>query len=131
MLEPEDIVQAAREIRPQLESLVGPDWKEWDTKLGDLIARAEAGEEDADLAILSDLRSHSAIRAWLRDRLERKEPIAVERAFEPVPGTSPAVPMPVFTCPKCDYTWYRVAVGVPIPLCPTHKIKLVPAAPKS
>jgi uncharacterized radical SAM superfamily Fe-S cluster-containing enzyme len=31
-----------------------------------------------------------------------------------------------FACPSDDYVWYRRTAGSPIPICPTHDVRLVP-----
>ena len=126
MVKPEDVIAGARDIRPHLPDLVGPGWEELDRLLGDLLTRAEAGQA-VDTEILEALRRHDRTRAWLRERLGVARLGEAERAWRQVPGAPEPIGMSRYVCPGGDYTWYRHSVGVPIPLCPTHKVRLVAA----
>lgn len=33
----------------------------------------------------------------------------------------------MYVCPSGDHTWYRPDVGIPVPVCPTHRTPLVRA----
>jgi lipopolysaccharide biosynthesis regulator YciM len=47
-------------------------------------------------------------------------------AFAPLPGDITYHAKPQFKCPNCDYTWSRLKLGKPTPICPTHQILLKP-----
>jgi hypothetical protein len=112
----EDILAAARAVRPVLPELVadGPDL---DARLGDLLARAERGEPVAD-DILDALTAHDRVREWLR-RLLPEDADATRGdesvLFSPLPGTGEPTAEIVFTCGGCDYAYPVFEVGEPVP----------------
>jgi hypothetical protein len=69
MYSSEDVIAAARSIRPLLRELLGEELAmEIDRKLADLLAQADHGES-VDKPILSLLASYDSTRKWLRRKL--------------------------------------------------------------
>ncbi|GAC1312185.1 MAG: hypothetical protein NVSMB19_26500 [Vulcanimicrobiaceae bacterium] len=95
-----------------------------------LAASARSGGDDALAAtnrIVELATSDATTRALLNQFLDvRARPDAV-RAYEGPPGSLTPVLADKYDCPQGDYPWYRSSVGVPIPVCPTHKVRLVRA----
>jgi hypothetical protein len=121
MYEAQDVLEAARAIRPHLSELVPLDAGDVDNRLGRLIQRAEGGQ-DVKLEILELLSEREATRDWA-DRL-----LAVPeeyRSYKPLAGRVQRVSVPRYVCPQGDYTWYRFSKGDVIPVCPRHGVALV------
>ena len=46
--------------------------------------------------------------------------------LSPALAAQKPTPAPRYVCPVgADYTWYRLNVGVAVPVCPTHHVHLV------
>ncbi len=123
----EDILDAARSIRPYLGELLDPQIAEQlDQNLADLLAQANTNPSIAPL-IMKQLRANPATREWAAKFLEDKALPEKERTFNALPGQGSMVNAAKFVCPQCNYTWYRPRVGIEPPLCPTHNVPLNPA----
>jgi hypothetical protein len=123
-LEEQEVLNAARAIRPHLPDLVGDDAVEVDGQLQHLLARSEAGET-VKIAILRVLSQRNATRQWANDLLKVPQR---DRSYEGLPGKVQMVSVPRYICPKGDGTpWYRFSVGDQVPLCPNHRIPLIEA----
>lgn len=129
------VLEAAREIRPFLTDLVGPEAAgPLDNQLAELLEAAQAGQ-DTVAGLRALLRSDHATSAFLDDvlddapeyrptRWQRRAP--TRGIFETLPGDVLPMHAGKYGCPTGrDYTWYRPDVGVPIPDCPTHHVVLV------
>lgn len=127
MYESNDILEAARTIRPFLSELVGIETAAAiDPQLADLLAQSSI-EQSVDNRILELLAEQDATREWLADFLKHKQQPEQLRTWSPLPGQGSIVGAAKFVCPQGDYTWYRSRVGVECPLCPTHNLPLEPA----
>ncbi len=113
------LLEAAKSIRPFLEELLDSEAYAVDAQLANLIARYNMGESVDDL-IIQLLHSYDETREWIEQFFEDSP-----KRFSSLPG-DPTVPSaPKYDCPLGkDYTWYRFDSSEPIPICPTHKIKL-------
>jgi hypothetical protein len=122
--EDEDILEVARSIRPYLSELAD-DPEAVDRELAAALANSDAGRAR------TELRRHRATRRWTADFLRHGVPSdlvppAVRSGAAP-PGRGEVVRAPRFRCPSNDYVvWYRRTAGSPIPVCPTHNVRLVP-----
>ncbi|NEQ34005.1 MAG: choline/carnitine O-acyltransferase [Leptolyngbya sp. SIO4C5] len=127
MYQPEDILEAARSIRPYLNELIDPSAAEQlDQTLAELLAQAEQNSS-VKILIQKHLREHAETRQWVKDFLEDKKLPNENRSFQPLPGHRSIVNAPKFVCPEGDYVWYRPRAGMEPPQCPTHHIPLNPA----
>jgi hypothetical protein len=130
----EEVLEAARAIRPFLRQLVGAGAAPTiDSFLADRLGAAEAGEQVSD-EILGRLREAPATRRWWLDFLATGLPPEVIRDDDPtrsasIPGRGEIVPPPRYECSHGDYVWYRIGVAEPVPMCPTHDERLR-AAPR-
>ncbi len=79
MYEAQDVLEAARAIRPHLSELVPPDAEDVDNRLGRLIQRAEGGQ-DVKLEILELLSERETTRDWADKLLEVPAVAAYESA---------------------------------------------------
>jgi hypothetical protein len=126
-LNQEDIVEAARSIRPYLNELIPAEAEQVDNELAGYLNEGAATRNSNRL--LATLRRHEPTREWVSEFLQKRLPPAVTRAFEfrQPPGDPAAVSATKYVCPQGDYSWYRVSIGRPIPNCPTHGLMLVTA----
>ncbi|HLM89367.1 MAG: hypothetical protein ACLPN6_31160 [Streptosporangiaceae bacterium] len=136
----EGLLEAARAIRPYLPDLVGPAADQVDHEIAELLAAHGRGDNVIP-ALWSLLARHAATRDFVT------EVLADEPHYRP-PGLQPGYQCPAergtpgthliagnvgpvhvgkYLCPKDDYIWYRPAVGVTVPLCPTHGRDLIRA----
>jgi hypothetical protein len=124
----EDVLAAARLIRPYLPDLVVAEAETVDRALADLLARAESGEA-VDNQILELLAKRDPTREWTRQFLIDKMPPPVMRSYDPLTGSVSVIDANTFVCevPSCSRVWYRPKAGIEPPLCQEHKIPLVPA----
>jgi hypothetical protein len=130
----EGVLEAARSARPYLLELLGPGLAAVvDAELAGLLA-GEASGGDVEAGLRSALEAHEATSVFLArvlwDAPRFRPPQVVSestRTFSALPGESLPVPADKFRCPQGDYVWYRMAVGVPVPDCPTHRRALEPA----
>ena len=125
----EDVLEAARAIRPFLAQLVGDvAAPEVDSYLADRLGAAAAGQRVSD-EILGSLRAASATRRWWLDFLATGLPPEVTRYHDPtrsasIPGRGEIVSPLRYQCPQGDYVWYRIGVTQGVPVCPTHDVRL-------
>lgn len=128
------VLDAARQIRPFLSGLVGPEAAgPLDAEIAELLGAARA-DQDTVARLSALLRSDEATSAFLEEVLDdapEYRPLRWQRRaatrglFETLPGDLLPMHAGKFGCPDGDYSWYRPDVGVPIPACPTHHIVLV------
>jgi hypothetical protein len=121
----EDLLDAARSIRPFLGELLGPESRDVDDELAEYLARAQQGEK-VDNLILELLRKHTQTRVWAEEFLQTKCPPDLVRTYEQPPGSSEPVLADKYRCPEGDYIWHRRNVAIPVPQCPTHRVALQP-----
>jgi hypothetical protein len=121
----DDLLEAAKTIRPFLPKLLGENAEEMDRHLAELIARCQAGEHQEN-QIAELLASQDAAREWMAEFLKSDGRQETTRSYAPLPGIG-SVRAPKYICPEGDYIWYRLYSSDPIPRCPTHQIPLVPA----
>lgn len=128
MYTPEDVLEAARVIRPYLPNLLGAEAETVDRALSELLARAESGEA-VDNSILELLAERDATREWANQYLKDKMPPPVMRSFDPLAGSVSVIDANTFVCevPGCPRIWYRPKAGIEPPPCQEHQISLVPA----
>jgi hypothetical protein len=131
-----DILEAARAIRPYLADLLGPEGQDTaeaiDRDLAAGLVRAREGE-DAEEDVAAVLADHPVTRNWAARFLELGYPPSLaplsERAigtgYAPPPGSG-VVSAARFSCPEGDYVWFQRTVGTTPPACPTHSVALVP-----
>jgi hypothetical protein len=128
------LLEVARAIRPYLPSLVGPEAQELDARIAELLAAAQVDPKRCD-ALRTLMNSREATAAFadmvLADApayrppewqpgYQRPQRRGGEGMQLPPGDTGPVLPAGRYGCPHGDYVWYRPAVGVPIPRCPTH-----------
>jgi hypothetical protein len=129
----EPVAEVARAIRPFLTGLVPPaQADELDTRIASILNAGSQQEATRELRLL--LESHQATSDFMAQVLAdaphfrplRFQPSRLRDAsFQPLPGEPQPVHAGKFGCPQGDYVWYRPAVGVTIPVCPTHGVALV------
>lgn len=115
-LTPQKILEAARQIRPELPNLLHSDQiTDFDQKLAQLLAQAKLGKA-TDSEILTLLKSNDRTYDWIVNFL------SVERVSKgpSLPGHPGSVSAPKYVCPEGDYVWFRRTNDSPIPRCPTH-----------
>lgn len=120
----DDLLEAAKSIRPFLSKLLEENAEEMDRHLAELIARCQAGEHQEN-QIAELLASRDATRKWMAEFLKNDGRQEAIRNYSPLPGAVGSVGAPKYICPEGDYIWYRLDSSDPIPLCPTHQILLV------
>lgn len=125
---PEEILDAAIAIRHYLPVLVGSDAQELDDKLSELITLCKQGEGKEPL-ILEILSSNETTWKWVGQFLEVVECFSGTSGFERLPGIT-NLSAPKYVCPHGDYSWFRYDVSEEIPVCKTHKLRLVLLARK-
>lgn len=128
MYSSEDILEAARCIRPFLQELSGSDAEDLDRQLAELLAARDS--QGVENQILDLVACREATREWMRQFLENRnfqkgQPLEVQRNYSPLPGSPSPVGAVRFKCPQGDYVWYQFSVGTPAPQCPTHRVDLV------
>ena len=132
MYPPEEIVEAARSIRPYLAKLLNSEEAQIiDHQLSELLAQAQQYKKNVSQQILKLLSSQETTREWIKKFLKDKLPPEIEKAFQPTlsPNPSPISGLVKYACPKGDYVWYQRQTGEPIPNCPTHDVPLEQVQP--
>ncbi|KLL11107.1 MULTISPECIES: hypothetical protein [Protofrankia] len=136
------VLEAARAIRPYLDELVGPAAPDLDRSLANQLTAVTATaitptDHAAAARQLRALLDGNETTAWflrtvLEDAPRYRPPYHQPRYLYRQTGGAlvlPGDPGPVeagrYVCPRGDYTWYRPEVGVAIPDCPTHQVRLV------
>ena len=127
------ILAAARAVRPFLPDLIGPEADQMDGRLAVLLGAARRGE-DVTGSVRLVLEEHEATADFLVEILAdaprylppdvRPENLQV-RGYQGLPGPGDPVDIEVYKCEKGDYTYYQLAADDPVPLCRTHRTKLV------
>jgi hypothetical protein len=128
MYNAQDILEAARVIQPYLPDLLGAEAEAVDRALTTLLVKAAAGEA-VENPILELLAERDATRQWAQQFLIDKTPPPVMRSYDPLAGSQSVINANTFVCtvPACPRIWHRPKAGIAPPLCPEHKIPLVPA----
>ena len=129
MFDQEDVLRAARSLRPYLSEIM-PSSRA--SSLGDdidhFLERAKDGEK-IDNMLLERMAQEDELRAWLKEALLEEEPRGVIKASRnsALAGDVDSVPALHFVCPieGCDFTWHLRRVGQPVPPCVVHKVALV------
>ncbi len=117
--------EAARAVRPYLESVVGTeDAGELDRELARLLGAAGNSNE-----LLGKLQADPRTRQWWLDFVRCDGiPPEVGQVSGSVRGELPGLGLPVlerYACPAGDdYVWYRRSPAIPVPDCPTHHVPL-------
>ena len=125
----EDIIDAARTIRPYLPELVGNEADAYDREIAGLIAEAQAGH-DVDGELLAVLSRSQATHTWAARVLENDRHLPpdiqriADRSYEPLAGVGEPVAAERYLCPRGDYVRYRISISDPAPVCPTHECAL-------
>jgi hypothetical protein len=129
MFDSQDVYDATRALRPQLDEMLGKQRASYLKKeIDEQLELAEQGEE-VDEQILELLTREPEVRAWLRTALldESTRGLTRDSGYESLPGNPGKVRAMHFVCPKdgCDFDWCLRRVGRPVPACPVHKVSLV------
>jgi hypothetical protein len=131
MADDDPMLEVGRAIRPYLADLLAdPDAAAAaDAHFAALLAEAREGRP-VDVAILARLKADPELHRWAAAFLQHGAPPEVVAEPERGPGEAPpgdvgATPSrDVFACPEGDYVWWRRAVGLAVPVCPTHGLPL-------
>lgn len=130
MVDPEDVLEGARCIRPFLADLIEHEAGDVDDQLAKLLVTKDQPRRKTSERVLKVLRDRDATDKWIKQFLEIKaaqksQSIQLHELFSPLPGDPRGVPAARFECPNGDYVWYRPSVGTPVPHCPTHGTVLI------
>ena len=129
----EGLLAAARGIRWFLPELVGPAAECVDAELAKLLTKA-AESEDIEVRLREVLEHRQETSAFLYAVLDDAPDYRPPQArpatlkvggYEPLPSQAGPIDVSKYRCPQGDFDWYRQAVGIPIPVCPTHHCVLV------
>jgi hypothetical protein len=112
----------ARQLRDELDSLI-TDAQELQALQADLDAALALPSEEGDRRLTELLRARPQTREWMLAR----DPDATEAVRISALAGLPADLGTYFVCPKNDFDFVRDHVSDPVPLCPIHKVPLVPA----
>ena len=128
MYKSEDVLEAARVIQPYLPDLLGTEAATVDQALASKVAKVASGEVGVN-SILELLAERDTTREWAQKFLIDKIPPPVMRNYDPLAGSQSIIDANTFVCevPDCPGIWHRPKAGIAPPLCPEHKIPLVPA----
>ena len=128
MYKSEDVLEAARVIQPYLPDLLGTEAATVDQALASKVAKVASGEVGVN-SILELLAERDTTREWTQKFLIDKMPPPVMRNYDPLAGSQSIIDANTFICevPDCPGIWHRPKAGIAPPLCPEHKISLVPA----
>jgi hypothetical protein len=132
----DEILEAARLIRPHLPELLGNKAPVLDAQLAELLARAESGE-DVISSIFSALNRYPTTREWFANRVHpqsrasKPEPkpdygdhSAGNEDYGSLPGHMEPVNASKYMCPEGDFAWYCLSVAEEVPTCPIHGVDL-------
>ncbi|WP_448570224.1 hypothetical protein [Trichothermofontia sp.] len=121
MYDPEDILEAARTIRPYLGELLETEIADpIDTQLAELLTQSDTQTAIAN-NVLELLSAQDTTREWAFNFLQNQQQPEHLRAWSPLPGDMSIVNAAKYSCPHGDYVWYQPRVGIEPPACPTHK----------
>jgi hypothetical protein len=129
MFDSQDVYDAARALRPQLDKMLGEERASpLKRAIDEHLRLAEEGEE-VDERILEFLTRDPAVRSWLRTALldESTRGLTRDSGSQSPPGDPGHVRATHFVCPKddCNFDWCLRRIGRPVPACPVHKVSLV------
>jgi hypothetical protein len=126
-MEAEDILYAARALRPHLDKILG---KVRALSLGndidDFLQRAEK-DEKVDNLLLDRMTQEEELREWLKETFAGERHRGLAKASR-LPGNTDPVETKHYVCSQqeCDFTWSLRRVGQPIPkACPIDGAELV------
>jgi rubrerythrin len=132
MYSTETILETVLLLHPRLEELLGAEiGQQVNTQLLQLLSQIQA-EAPVENQLIELLAQHEPTRREMRELLDRQtesDRTTKGPSFQPLPGKSNPQPKPQFQCPQCGYTWSRLKLGKPTPLCPEHHIPLKFIAP--
>ena len=124
----EDLLDAARALRGDLDELALPETEILDRRLAELIASALAGiDVEAELRALVYQDERTQLYVEYFAATGAPPDTDAVGGFSPVPGPPSPVPLEKYSCPRGDYDWYRRSPGQEVPRCPTHDLALEPA----
>ncbi|MCU0571010.1 MAG: hypothetical protein MUF49_31140 [Oculatellaceae cyanobacterium Prado106] len=147
MYSTEAILEAVLLIRPRLTDLLEDETaQQINAQILQLLRQIQA-EQPVENSLLELLAQYEPTRTEMRAILdrqntedERSTSISGENTsildleltkgitYSSLPGQSSPQPKPKFKCPTCDYTWSRLKLGKPTPLCPQHRLPLDPVS---
>jgi hypothetical protein len=121
------VLEAGRSIRPFLRDLVSEDEaRDVDARPAAVLLAADA-QNSGGAGVLDVLMAHPATATWTHEFIRTGAPPAEStRSDTALPGLGSVVAAPRFRCPRNDYVWRRRVARLPIPLCPTHHVRLIP-----
>jgi hypothetical protein len=126
MFDNAEALEVVRLMRPFLTKILGSEiGLQADRELASILNQADLDEDERVDRILAIVDSRSETKAWFDNYLEMQSSRVV-RGFSGLAGSPDVQPAVKYACPHNDYTWYQED-GNPIPLCPTHLEKLIPA----
>lgn len=116
MTQAKTILTVARDIRPELATLLNPEIaQQVDLKLQTLLIQAESGQV-VELQIIDLLNTHQLTREWMQRYLNSETSAEITRSMQ-LAGDGRPIPYPRFKCPDCDYIWSQLEPSDPIPSC--------------
>jgi hypothetical protein len=113
--------ELARELLEDLDDVV-EQADEREQLREDITAALRLERPERDRQLTDVLRGHVQTRAWMA---EREPDVELDRLVQP--AGDPEHVGTYFMCPHGDSDFVRERVGDDVPLCPKHKIPLVPA----
>ena len=120
-------LEAARHLRGELSELLPTDQaQDLDEQIATILNASDAGV-DADYQIRRMAIQYETTRLWILNFTERHSAPQFDgtRSYTKPPGDLQPQTTPRYRCPKNDIVWYRRAVGLAVPKCPTHGLELV------
>lgn len=125
MCDSDNILEAARAIRPYLADLLGVDAEAIDRQVAKLLSDAKSGQQ-VNNQILELLSSFNPTREWMAEFLKDNLPPQVTSSYRSYYRRPPGDPNPPqtvrYVCPEGDFIVY----GEPVPpTCPTHGLLLI------
>lgn len=112
----------ALQLRAGLDAVVS-DEDERGMVANELDAALSLPRPEGDRRLTDVLAAREETRTWMRER--DPDRFDAERLVE-LPGL-PTMPLGTyFVCPEGDFDFVREAVGDEVPLCPTHRLQLIP-----
>lgn len=133
MFDAQDVYDAVRALRPQLDKMLGEQRASPLKKaIDEHLQLAERGE-DVDEQILEILTQDPSVRSWLRTALlldESTRGLTRDSGYQSLPSNPGKVSATHFVCPKkgCDFDWCLRRIGRPVPSCPVHGVSLILAS---